>query len=112
MVEGLILLSTINDIINKSKKKKDFPKRFMINGICTSDEQVIANKFNQYFVGIGSKLSNNIQVPENKSFNGYLKKPAKTEFKFAPVDNDIVIKTIDSLKPKSSSGFDRLNSKL
>lgn len=104
--------STINEIINKSKKKKDFPKRFMINGICTSDEQVIANKFNQYFVGIGTKLSDNIQVPENKSFKDYLKKPAKTEFRLAPVDNDIVIKTIDSLKPKSSSGYDRLSSKL
>ncbi len=45
--------STINDILNKSKKKKIFPDVFKKDGRLISDKQEIAIKFNLYFTKIG-----------------------------------------------------------
>ena len=45
--------STINEVLNKTKMKKDFPDYFKIYGINVSNKKIIANKFNKYFIDIG-----------------------------------------------------------
>ena len=67
---------------------------------------------NKYFIEIGPKLSENINMPCNQSFEDYLINPVQTLFNFKKIDSDAVIKAIDSLKPKTSSGQDRISNKL
>ena len=62
----------INEIINKDSTKKDFPESFMINGVCIMDQRKIANEFNKYFVQIGPRLAESININTQKSFKDYL----------------------------------------
>ncbi len=64
---------TINDILNKSRKKKTFPEVFMEDGKSINEKIEIANKFNLYFTEIGANLAEKIVAPTNKSFRNYLK---------------------------------------
>ena len=104
--------SVINEVVNKDNSRKNFPEHFKINGLHVSNKQVIANKFNEYFIEIGPKLAETTAQVDDKSFLDYLVKPLPPTFKFKTVDVDTVIKAIDSLKPKTSSGVDRISNKL
>ena len=104
--------SMIKEVINKSKNKQDFPKYFLINEEQISDPLTIANRFNEYFVNIGPNLANRITAPSNTSYKDYLTDDIRTSFRFSVVTNVEVSKAIDSLKPKTSFGEDRLSNKL
>ena len=104
--------STINDIINKAKNTSQYPKEFTINNTSVSDVNCIANEFNKYFIEVGPKLSRNIESPRNKSFKDFLKSPVQAIFKFKLIGVKQVIEAIDSLKPKTSHGQDRITNKL
>ena len=104
--------NTINDIMNKTKKNKSYPKEFLIHDNLVSDKNTIVDEFNKYFVEIGPKLSQNIRIPPGKSFKNYLKKKISTQFHFKKIDENTVIKAIDTLKPKTSFGQDRISNKL
>ena len=67
---------------------------------------------NKYFIEIGPKLSENINMPCNQSFEDYLLNPVQTLFDFKKSDSEAVIKAIDSLKPKTSSVQDRISNEL
>ena len=82
-----------------------------------NDQQVryhkeIANEFNKYFVNIGTRLTENIELPYDKKHTDYLLNPSQTVFEFKPITIDNVTRTIDSLKPKSSKGIDKISNKL
>ena len=50
---------TIKQVIGKTKTfKNDIPKRMVIDGIETFDENKIANGFNKYFTEIRPKFPN------------------------------------------------------
>ena len=102
---------TINEIMNKNKSSS-FPEYFLVNGHRTTDHTIIANEFNKYFTNIGINLAEQINSPHNRSFIDYLNSPSSHNFKFELINADIVIKTIDSLKPKTSYGHDRITNKL
>ena len=53
--------SIINDVLNKTKNKKDFPDFFKINEENVTDEVTIANEFNLFFTGIGPKLAHKLK---------------------------------------------------
>ncbi len=57
--------STINNILNKSRKKKSFPETFKEDGQTISGKIEIANNFNQYFTNIGLNLAQKIKTPTN-----------------------------------------------
>ena len=48
--------TTINGILNRRKKKKDFPKCFQINNVDIYDNKIIANEFNKCFIDIDPNL--------------------------------------------------------
>ncbi len=49
---------TINGILNKTKRKRNFPLFFKDGDIIMHDKQTIANnKFNTFFANIGPNLS-------------------------------------------------------
>ena len=59
---------TIKQIIGKTKTfKNDIPKRMVIDGIETFDQNKIANRFNKYFTKIGPELASSIPASSKVS---------------------------------------------
>jgi len=103
---------TIKDIMNKNKNESTMPEHFFIQNEKVSNKQAIVNNFNSYFSNIGPELASNISPPPNKHFSDFLQNPFPNDFTFNNVTEAIVIKTIDSLKSKTSAGYDRLSNVL
>jgi hypothetical protein len=104
--------STINDILNKTRKKKHFPEYFCVDDEHIHDKLEIANKFNIYFTNIGPKLASTIDQPVGKSFTTFLNKKISSKLSFHEVTSDHVSKIIDKLRTKLSFGFDGISTKL
>lgn len=102
--------STINEILSKTKKKKQFPEYFLHDNIKIHDKLQIANQFNLFFTNIGPELANKIKSKTN--FKSFMKRRHTCELKFKNIGKSDVIKIIDKLKPKSSCGYDGISSKL
>ena len=75
-----------------------------------SDENQIAEEFNNYFINIGTKLAEKIM--STKNFNEYLNRPASTLFHLHPIEEIETLRIIQNLKNKSSFGHDSILSKL
>ncbi len=103
---------TINGILNKTKRKRNFPCFFRDGDKILNDKRVITNKFNKYFANVGFNLSENIKMPRNKTFHNYLKHKYCNNFQFKNINEEIVLSIIDKLAPKTSCGFDGISSKL
>ena len=73
---------------------------------------VIANKFNEYFIGIGPKLAEQIPVIQGKKYEDYLTDPKQSIFKFVPMSEEDIYKIVKSLNTKTSYGFDGISTKL
>ena len=104
--------SVINDVLNKNKSKKSFPDYFEVDGIKISNKINIANNFNKYFTEIGPKLAESTSQPAGRTYMEFLRKPLPPTFSFSNIDNEVVLKAIDSLKPKTSQGLDGFSNKL
>ena len=104
--------SSINEIMNRKKIKKDFPKLFRIDDMLVSNKLTIANEFNKYFGNVGKILSESVIQPQNRSFEEFLTAPCHPCFSFNLVTSDDIVKVIDQLKPKNSCGIDGLSNKL
>ena len=74
------------------------------NKMITSPED-ISNKFNDFFVTVGSNLDAKIH-PSRVNFKTFLSKNIKDSFYIEPVSSDEIIRTIDQCKSKYSSGWD------
>ena len=103
---------TINEILNKTRRKKCFPRFFKDGNTIITDQLLIANKLNSFFTNIGSNLSQKITAPKNKSFKDFLTKSHANKFKFQNVNETMIEKILDKLAPKTSFGFDGLSTKL
>ena len=100
---------TINDILSRKKIKKEFPTYFNIKGNQTSNKQIIADEFNEFFTNIGPKLSKEIKPPSNLSYRTFLKKTITTTFTFDTVTTETVVKILSDLSPKTSCGHDEIS---
>lgn len=103
---------TIKEIINKCEDKRNFPEYFIVQEKKILDQQDIVNNFNSYFAKIGPELAATIPPLPNQHFSDYLLTPHQTAFYFQAVSQTEIIKVIDSLKSKTSAGYDRLSSVL
>ena len=82
----------INNVLNKTKAKKQCPDKFKIAPQLLTDRFEIANHFNTFFVNIGTKHTNNFVTPPNKSYKDYLTSPYETSFNYTLVtENEINI---------------------
>jgi len=103
----------INSILNKSSKtSREYPTSFIINDRNIENYSEIVNEFNKYYTEIGPKLASAINPPENKSFEDYLITNEMPAFEFKYIESKDIIKVIDDLKSKSSSGMDRMSNRL
>jgi len=103
---------TIKEIINSSPDKVNMPKQFKVNNTLVTNKQVIANEFNTFFTNIGKNLASSILQPPNRSISDYLNSPCDKQFNFSKISNADTLKIINSLKSKTSKGFDHLSSAL
>lgn len=103
---------TINDILNRTKRKKHFPNFFRDGNEVITSKLAIVGRFNSFFTGIGPNLSKLITSPHNKSYKTYLNKKFNDVMKFEAIDTNLVSTIIDKLAPKTSSGYDGLSTKL
>ena len=102
----------IKDILNKSQKQKNYPDTFLVDGKLISDKLIIAKQLNSCFSNIGQNLASEIIAPNNKSFTDYLISPCGIGFNFVNVTVADIMKIIDNLQAKTSSGVDGLSVKL
>ena len=104
--------SKINEILNRIKKDGELPTYFYDGDRVVSNNQDIANLFNNFFCGIGPKLAQSIKGPAGKSYKDNLKLTFESNFNFNTVDHDYICDQIKLLKTKTSFGHDGLSSKL
>ena len=120
----------ISDILNKNRKKTEFPGHFLtkvqtnstsIQGeseniditIKISDKQTIADQFNVFFANIGPNLSERIKYNGNKTVEHFLTRLVHSKFSFNLVESDEdMLKLIKNMKTKDSSGTDQISSRL
>ena len=62
--------SSINDVINKNKKRSIYPEYYVRSGVKLTDQGDIANGLNDYFVNVGPSLAQNIT--SSSSFSDFL----------------------------------------
>ncbi len=103
---------TINDILNKTKRKKAFSQFFRDGENMITNKYVIVNKFNTFFTNIGPNLSKLIKSPSNKNFRNYLTQNFNINFSFQNINEETISQIIDKFPPKTSFGFDGLSTKL
>ena len=101
---------TINESLNRRKKKRDFPQEFQLaNRTLISEPKQIANAFNDFFISVGDTG----QINTNVDFNQYMPAKPNSNLTFQPITFDITSRIIDSLKPKTTStGVDCISNKL
>lgn len=106
--------STINNVLGRKQKTNKFPDSFLIKDTSISDPKVIADEFNNFFINIGENLASTVGNASNSniSFKSFLKNKPSSSFSFQEVDENQVLKVIDSLKSKTSSGYDLISTKL
>ncbi len=93
---------TINDILNKIKRKKSFPYFFKEGEIISTNKSIITNQFNSFFTNIGLNLSAKINIPRNKNFQNYLTHKYNHNFHFQNINEKMISSIIDKLVPKNS----------
>jgi len=89
------------------KNSKKIGPDFLIdkNGSKITCKTEIANKFNEYFMGVGSDLA--AAIPKtSKHYLDYLKQPSAHSFCLYFTDTDEIVQISKSLKNKSSCGGD------
>ena len=99
----------IKAVINK-RKYTPINTKFKVNDATTNDGNVIANKFNKFFVNVGTVLAKSIP-PTNKNPVDYLQRDIITNLYFDPTTENEISKIIGSLKD-SASGWDDLKSSM
>ena len=101
---------------HKSNLKKSWQvikavnSKFKVNGTTTNDGNVIANKFNTFFVNVGTVLAKSI-TPTNKNPFDYIQQDIINTLYFDPVTENEIYKILGSLKD-SAAGLDGLKSSM
>ena len=101
----------LKQALGKQTKKSNFPNVFSVDNKLISDKQEIADSFNKYFSTIG-KITGEQVKHTNKHFTDYLKNPSPNSMFVEPVEEIEVLNTVNKLKPKTSSGYDEISTKI
>ena len=84
----------------------------IINDSLINDDNIISTSFCDYFTNIGPNLAESIEN-SNISYDNYIrmKPPNINSIFLTPCTEDELIKLMQNMKPKNSSGLDNLNNK-
>ena len=99
----------INELLNRKPKPTRVNQIIEDDKIITNDEE-IANYFNQYFSSIGCKLSDNIKDDGTDPLSFVT--PVANTFNFSPITTKEVIEALSKLNPKKAPGIDGISIRL
>ena len=100
----------VNNVLNKEKNYNNIT-HMKINDVLIDDNLNIATNFNNYFSQIGPNLANAIPRTE-KSFKCFLKNENSNSLSFVQTNANEIIKIVQGLKKKKSSGYDDISNDL
>ena len=104
--------NSIKDILNKTRNKQNLPSEFWYDGVKYDNEYEISNKFNEFYVNIGPNLASKLPQFSGNACDLLPSRDLPNSFSFEPTTHNEVINIINTLKPKTSSGYDQINPKL
>ena len=90
----------MRNVLNMTKKKKDFPSFFINDNVKVTNKEIIANRFNSFFTSIGPKLAAKIDSSNKPPFSFYLKNQIEHVFSFKQASCTDIEKIIKEFKPK------------
>ena len=90
----------------KEESKQNAPLELEFTSNCE-----IAEEFNSYFANVGPNLFQKIKYNGNKTVESFLKSPTTNRLEFKLVSDQETLKLIETILPKTSSGYDNLSSK-
>ena len=98
----------INEI--RGKSKKSIKPQFVVDGVRVVERRVIANKFNEYFSSIASKMNHNncnngIHLEPLPTFLDFMPQRTKQSLFFYDCDQEEISEIISNLKNGKSSDF-------
>ena len=96
-------------ILNNKKKSKSINK-IKVNNRELTDQNVITEEFNKYFITIGAKLAENFQS-ENINHKGYLMNKVVNSFFLHFATEYEITREINNLDCKKSPGYDDISVK-
>ena len=99
----------IKEVTNKTTTKTQLPELFKVDGKILTEKKDIANKFNNFFTSISLSLASTISATGNKTYKDFLNTPCTHNFTFSATTEPELIKTIDKLPSKTSSGVDGIS---
>ena len=98
----------MKEIIGKSKVfHQNLPHNLKIKKKSITDKKIIADKFNEFFINIGSNLAAKIP-PSNMNFDSYLPHVC-TIFAEKYITEEELKRAFFSLKPNKTPGYDNIN---
>ena len=103
----------INETLGKTNQKNNLPIFIEHNNTLITDPNRISNTFNDYFANIGSDLASNICADgNNEMYKQYLLTQSQCTCKFEKIHEDDILKIINKMDNKSSSGYDMFSNKI
>ena len=102
----------MKEIIGKSKVfKQNLPNNLRINKTSITDKNIIADKFNEFFINIASNLAAKIP-PSNMNFDDSYLPLVCTIFAEKSVTEEELKRAFFSLKRNKTPGYDNINVKV
>ena len=99
------------EVINaiRGKSKKSMRPQFKIDGVRVTERRIIANKFNQYFASIASKMNENnesgIRLEPLPKFTDFISKQNSKSIYMSECTEDEISKIISELQNGKASDF-------
>ena len=101
--------NVINKLMGKTQfKNTNLPQRMNIDGESITDKSSIAEKFNEFFVGVGANLASSLH-PSSKNYDSFIKNNDTTMGEIKELTDEELQEALKTLKPNKSSGFDEIN---
>ena len=93
----------------KNKHSHSKINSIRVNNLDITNTSTITEEFNKYFCNIGEQLANNF--PNNTNFEDYLENKVENSFFLHFTIEQEIIREIDNLNAKKSSGYDDIPAK-
>lgn len=100
---------TLKFALNKNRCQKNIPGIMKFKNCFVQGDINIASKFNDFFINIAKELTNNLNQPNDKTFESYLRSPINSTFHFRHVTCKEISDIIQKLNNKNSTGYDNIS---
>ena len=102
---------TVNETLGRHRKCVKLPTNVSYKNSIITTPIEIAGAFNDYFSNVGKNLASTINA-SNDYYKNYLRTPAESTCTFNTISETDVLKIIDNMDNKSSSGHDGISNRM